>query len=87
LELNVLIEKRAKTLLIKCDSDFDPEKLKSILQAHTPGSCAVNVHYKTDIDVYKLQFGQEWTVKVTKELRDRLTVEFGSGNFQFLMHH
>jgi DNA polymerase-3 subunit alpha len=87
LELNVLIEKRAKTLLIKCDSDFDPEKLKSILQAHTPGSCEVNVHYKTDIDVYKLQFGQEWTVKVTKELRDRLTVEFGSGNFQFLTHH
>jgi len=87
LELNELIEKRAKKLLIKCDSDFDPEKLKSILQAHTPGSCEVNVHYKTDIDVYKLQFGQEWTVKVTKELRDRLTIEFGSGNFQFLTHH
>jgi len=87
LELDALIEKKAKTLLIKCNPDFDPEKLKSILQAHTPGSCKVNVHYKTDIDVYKLKFGQEWTVKVTKELRDRLTAEFGSGNFQFLTYH
>jgi hypothetical protein len=27
---------------------------------------------------------EEWTVNATKELRDQLTVEFGSGNFQFL---
>ena len=82
--LDQLIEKKANTLLIKCDTKFDPDKLKSILQAHIPGTCKVNIHYKTDIDIYRLQLSEEWTVNATKELRDQLTVEFGSGNFQFL---
>ena len=82
--LDQLIEKKANTLLIKCDTKFDPDKLKSILQAHIPGPCKVNIHYKTDIDIYKLQLSEEWTVNATKELRDQLAVEFGSGNFQFL---
>ena len=82
--LDQLIEKKANTLLIKCGTKFDPDKLKSLLQAHIPGSCKVNIHYKTDIDVYRLQLSEEWTVNATKELRDQLTVEFGSGNFQFL---
>jgi len=82
--LDQLIEKKANTLLIECDTKFDPDKLKSILQAYIPGSCKVNIHYKTDIDVYRLQLSEEWTVNATKELRDQLTVEFGSGSFQFL---
>ena len=44
----------------------------------------VKIHYKTDIDVYRLKLSEEWTVNATKELREQLTVEFGSGNFQFL---
>jgi len=82
--LDQLIEKKANSLLIKCDTNFDPDKLKSILQAHIPGSCKVNIHYKTDIDVYRLKLSEDWTVNATKELRDQLTIEFGSGNFQFL---
>ena len=82
--LDQLIEKKANALLIKCDSNFDPDKLKLILQDHIPGSCKVKIHYKTDIDVYRLKLSEEWTVNATKELREQLTVEFGSGNFQFL---
>jgi len=82
--LDQIIEKKAKTLLIKCDTKFDPDKLKSILQAHVPGPCKVNIHYKTDIDIYRLQLSEEWTVNATKELRDQLTIEFGYRNFQFL---
>ena len=82
--LDHLIEKKANSLLIKCDTNFDPEKLKSILQAHIPGSCKINIQYKTDIDNYRLKLSKDWTVNATKELRDQLTVEFGSGNFQFL---
>jgi len=82
--LDQLIEKKANSLLIKCDTNFDPEKLKSILQAHIPGSCKINIQYKTDIDNYRLKLSKDWTVNATKELRDQLTVEFGSGNFQFL---
>ena len=82
--LDELIEKKAKTLLINCDTQINPDKLKSILQDHIPGSCKVNIHYKTDIDLHRLQLSEEWAVKATKELRDQLTVEFGSGNFQFL---
>ena len=47
----------------------------------------VNYAYQADLDVYKLQLSEEWTVNATKELRDQLAVEFGSGNFQFLTNN
>ena len=84
--IDSIINKKAKTLLIKCDSKFDPERLQKILQVHTPGSCKIQLNYETDINSTKLKLGEEWTVSPTKELRADLTAELGSHNFQFISH-
>ena len=84
--IDSIINKKAKTLLIKCDSKFDPERLQKILQVHTPGSCKIQLNYETDIHSTKLKLGEEWTVSPTKELRADLTAELGSHNFQFISH-
>jgi len=84
--IDSIINKKAKTLLIKCDSKFDPERLQKILQMHTPGSCTIQLNYETDINFTKLKLGEEWTVSPTKELRADLTAELGSHNFQFISH-
>jgi len=79
-----IINKRAKTLLIRCDSKFDPSRLQEILKVHTPGTCKIQLNYETDIDFTKLKLGDNWTVSPTKELRADLTEELGSNNFQFI---
>ena len=79
-----IINKKAKTLLIKCDSKFNPSRLKEILKTHTPGSCEIQLNYETDINFTKLKLGDDWTVSPTKELRADLTEELGSKNFQFI---
>ena len=84
--IDSIINKKAKTLLIKCDSKFSPERLQKILQVHTPGSCKIQLNYETDINSTKLKLGEEWTVSPTKELRADLTAELGSHNFQFISH-
>ena len=84
--IDSIINKKAKTLLIKCDSKFDPERLQKILRVHTPGSCKIQLNYETDIHSTKLKLGEEWTVSPTKELRADLTAELGSHNFQFISH-
>ncbi len=84
--IDSIIKKKAKMLLIKCDSEFNPSKLKKILKSHTPGTCEIQLNYETDINHTKLKLGKEWTVSPTRELRDELTVELGSANFQFVSH-
>ena len=84
--IDSIVKKKAKMLLIKCDSEFNPSKLKKILKSHTPGTCEIQLNYETDINHTKLKLGKEWTVSPTRELRDELTVELGSANFQFVSH-
>ena len=84
--IDSIVKKKAKMLLIKCDSEFNPSKLKKILKSHTPGTCEIQLNYETDINHTKLKLGKEWTVSPTRELRDELTVELGSANFQFISH-
>ena len=84
--IDSIIKKKATMLLIKCDSEFNPSKLKKILKSHTPGTCEIQLNYETDINHTKLKLGKEWTVSPTTELRDELTAELGSTKFQFISH-
>ena len=84
--IDSIVKKKATMLLIKCDSEFNPSKLKKILKSHTPGTCEIQLNYETDINHTKLKLGKEWTVSPTRELRDELTAELGSTNFQFISH-
>ena len=84
IDLEELIQKKAQTLMIKCDPRFNPEKLKKLLESHTPGKCKIKLNYKNDVEEIKLNFGDQWTVNPSKQLRELLTAELGIDNFQFL---
>ena len=82
--LEELIKTKARKLVIRCDSGFDPHKLKRILKSHTPGNCIVQLNYLTDVKQTKLTFSEEWKVNPTKKLRETLAEEIGFENFQFI---
>ena len=84
IDLEEFIQKKARTLMIKCDPRFNPEKLKKLLESHTPGKCKIKLNYKNDVEEIKLNFGDQWTVNPSKQLRELLTAELGIDNFQFL---
>ena len=82
--LEELIKTKANKLVIRCDSGFDPQKLKQILKLHTPGNCIVQLNYLTDVKQTKLRLSEEWKVNPTKKLRETLAQEIGFENFQFI---
>ena len=82
--LQELISNKAKKLVIRCDSNFNPQKLQKILKLHTPGSCSVQLNYLSDVSQTKMRFGDEWKVSPTKQLRETLAEELGIENFQFI---
>ena len=82
--LQELINNKAKKLVIRCDSNFNPQKLQSILRSHTPGSCSVQLNYLSDVSQTKMRLGDEWKVSPTKQLRETLAEELGIENFQFI---
>ena len=82
--LEELIKTKANKLVIRCDSGFDPQKLKQILKSHTPGNCIVQLNYLTDVKQTKLRLSEEWKVNPTKILRETLAQEIGFENFQFI---
>ncbi len=79
-----LIQKKAQVLMIKCDTRFNPENLKKLLESHIPGKCQIKINYKNDVDDIKLRLGNHWNVNPSKQLRELLTAELGIDNFQFL---
>ena len=82
--LQELINNKAKKLVIRCDSNFNPQKLQNILRSHTPGSCFVQLNYISDVSQTKMRLGDEWKVSPTKQLRETLAEELGIENFQFI---
>ncbi|MFL2548442.1 MAG: DNA polymerase III subunit alpha, partial [Gammaproteobacteria bacterium] len=82
--LQELISNKAKKLVIRCDSNFNPQKLQKILKSHTPGSCSVQLNYLSDVSQTKMRLGDEWKVSPTKQLRETLAEELGIENFQFI---
>tara|TARA_Y100000746_G_scaffold61467_1_gene50082 strand:- start:1289 stop:2893 length:1605 start_codon:yes stop_codon:yes gene_type:complete len=82
--LEELISNKAKKLVIRCDSNFNPQKLQKILKSHTPGSCSVQLNYLSDVSQTKMRLGDEWKVSPTKQLRETLAEELGIENFQFI---
>ena len=83
-QLEDLISNKAKKLVIRCDSNFNPHKLQKILKSHTPGSCSVQLNYLSDVNQTKMRLGEEWKVNPTKQLRETLAEELGIENFQFI---
>jgi len=74
-------QRYARRLLIQCDGgsisqDF-ADQLKSALQPHLGGLCDVGIQYRGDSAQGRVYLGEQWQVKPTRELMDRLVEMVG----------
>ncbi len=88
LDLDRIVESRATGLLLRWRADVDrsltPELLKSVMERHRPGPCSVSLYYSTAGTQAKLALGNDWSVRPTRELRERLSELVGLDGFRFV---
>jgi hypothetical protein len=83
-----VIEKRATRLLIRWSSGpgsrMDATKLRSALEPFRPGNCGIWVYYTGADAQARLTLGEDWAVRPSRELRERLSELVGSDGFRFV---
>ncbi|MDP2322657.1 MAG: DNA polymerase III subunit alpha [Gammaproteobacteria bacterium] len=88
LDLDHIVESRATGLLLRWRADVDrslsPQLLKSVMERHRPGKCSVSLYYSTDGTQARVALGDEWCVRPTRELRERLSELVGLEGFRFV---
>ncbi|MFQ5634462.1 MAG: DNA polymerase III subunit alpha [Gammaproteobacteria bacterium] len=84
-DIDRVIESRANRLIIRWSGEsLDPQQLKSVLEPFRPGSCEISVFYRHGDAQARLRLGGEWTVRPSRELRDRLARLVGDDGFRLL---
>ena len=88
LPIDRVIESRAQTLLLSVAPNGRGEnllvRLHDLLLPYREGNCDVAVRYIGDRATARLALGAEWTVRPSRELRDKLTDLLGQKNVQLL---
>ncbi|MBT8096146.1 MAG: DNA polymerase III subunit alpha [Woeseia sp.] len=76
-----IIEQRASTMILQVDPNGHGQQLLSqlhdVLLPHREGQCDVAVHYTGNAASARLKLGPEWSVRPSRELRDKLTELLG----------
>ena len=79
-----VIESRAKGLVLSLAPNGQGEtllvKLHDLLLPFREGNCDVSVRYIGDGAAARLSLGPEWSVRPSRELRDKLTELLGTNN-------
>jgi DNA polymerase-3 subunit alpha len=88
LDIDRVIERRATRLLIRWTSGLgsrmDATKLRRALEPFRPGSCGIWVYYTRSDARARLALGEEWSVRPSRELRERLSELVGTDGFRFV---
>jgi len=86
--IDSVIESRAKGMLLCLAPNGQGKqllvKLHDLLLPHREGHCDVAVQYIGDTAAARLNLGPEWTVRPSRELRDKLSELLGSSNVRLL---
>ncbi|NNF50236.1 MAG: DNA polymerase III subunit alpha [Woeseiaceae bacterium] len=88
LHIDRAIESRANGLVLNLVTNGHGEsllvKLHDVLLPFREGNCDVSVRYIGSDAAVRLSLGPEWTVRPSRELRDKLTELLGNNNVQLL---
>lgn len=86
-DIDRVIEQRAQRLeihwLAGAQSRISPAVLRELLEPYRPGRCDVALVYTRDDAQARLLLGDEWRVRPSAELRDRLAEAVGMEAFRF----
>ena len=88
LHIDRVIESRARSMLLRLAPNGQGEqllmKLHDVLLPYREGNCEVAVQYFGDDAKARLELGAEWSVRPSRELRDKLSELLGSNNVRLL---
>ncbi|MDH3553002.1 MAG: DNA polymerase III subunit alpha, partial [Gammaproteobacteria bacterium] len=88
LHIDRVIESRAKSMVLSLAPNGQGEtllvKLHDLLLPYREGSCDVSVQYIGDTASARLNLGPEWSVRPSRELRDKLSELLGQKNVRML---
>ncbi len=88
LHIDRVIESRARSMLLKLAPNGHGNellmKLHDVLLPYREGNCDVAVQYYGDSAAARLTLGPEWSVRPSRELRDKLSELLGSKNVRLL---
>jgi DNA polymerase-3 subunit alpha len=88
LHIDRVIESRAKSLVLSIAPNGKGEnlliQLHDLLLPYRKGNCDVSVRYIGDSAAARLSLGPEWSVRPSRELRDKLTELLGNNNVRLL---
>ena len=88
LHIDRVIESRARSMLLKLAPNGHGEKLLAelhdVLLPYREGNCDVAVQYISDSASAKLELGPDWSVRPSRELRDKLSELLGANNVRLL---
>ncbi len=88
LHIDLAIEKQAKGMILSLAPNGQGEylltRLHDVLLPYREGSCDVAVHYTGTDAAARLNLGPEWTVRPSRELRDKLAALLGQNSVRLL---
>ncbi|MEO1202884.1 MAG: DNA polymerase III subunit alpha, partial [Pseudomonadota bacterium] len=88
LHIDRVIESRARSMLLRLAPNGHGEQLLAelhdVLLPHREGNCDVAVQYYGSAASARLNLGPEWSVRPSRELRDKLTELLGVNNVRLL---
>ena len=83
-----VIESRAQSMILNLTQNGQGDallvKLHDVLLPYREGNCDVSVRYTGEKAVARLNLGPEWTVRPSRELRDKLSELLGGNNVRLI---
>jgi DNA polymerase-3 subunit alpha len=87
-DIDRVVEAKAPNLIIRWREDvsgeLDANRLKDILEPYRPGSCDISLFYVRDDAQARVRLGEDWSVRPSRELRERLSEIVGLEGFRFI---
>ena len=87
-QIDRIIESRAQSMILNLSPNGQGQRLLTrlhdVLLPYREGHCDVAVHYKGADAAVRMQLGPEWSVRPSRELRDKLTELLGQSNIRLL---
>ncbi len=88
MHIDLAIEKQARGMVLSLAPNGQGEylltRLHDVLLPYREGSCDVSVHYTGTVAAARLHLGPEWTVRPSRELRDKLAALLGQNSVRLL---
>jgi hypothetical protein len=86
-DIDRVIEQRASRLVIHWlagqSDDLSPTELRALLEPYRPGRCDVALYYTSDDAAAHVVLGEDWSVRPSGDLRDKLAETVGVDAFRF----